>query len=133
MRLLGTIDNQHQALVFSHFLQKKNLPHQMDAQKNTDWGSSSYGSYRCYIWVQEEEDVEQATIWLNQFTENPEDPIFQVTPSLAKEGLESPSFPKPQESPSPLSSNQNAWDKQPMRGFTRFIIIICTGLFSLAN
>lgn len=135
MRLIGTLNDEKKGLTFSLFLHQKGIEHQLDIQPNTDWGSSDYGSSLCYIWIQDEDQVEEAVKWYDLFKEHPLDPIFHVTPSLAQDFTSSPSQNR-STPPPPISPKQTkvaGWEKQPMGWMTRSFLIICCLLFLAAQ
>jgi GlpG protein len=136
MRLIGTLDDERNALAFSQFLQQKGISHQIEIQTNTDWGSAAYGSRQCQVWIYEEEQVDEALKWFQLFMKNPQDPIFRtpvpppiwVMPesSVGASPLSSPS------SPSPPTSPAVSWERQAMGWVTRTLLIICCSLFFLS-
>lgn len=77
MRLIGTIDDERQGMIFSLFLSTRGIAHQLDISKNTDWGSPDYGAAECRVWIREEDQVDDAMKWYQLFRENPLDPIFK--------------------------------------------------------
>jgi GlpG protein len=135
MRLIGTLDDERKALTFSHFLHQKGIPHQIEIQKNMDWGSSSYGSSLCQVWIQEEDHTEEVLKWFQLFLENPNDPLFSFTQPSApgiKTELPLPLSPAASPLPPPQSSTQS-WSKQPMGWMTRVLLGICIFLFFLSQ
>lgn len=133
MRLIGTLDNERKALTFSHFLHQKGIPHQIEIQTNRDWGSPSYGSSLCQVWIQEEDHIEEVLNWFQLFIENPNDPLFSFTQSSSTGIKGEPSlFPNLPPSPPPHSTTQS-WSKQPMGWITRALVGICTFLFFLSQ
>lgn len=138
MRLIGTLNNERDALAFSAFLNKKKINHQLDMVANRDWGSSDYGTITCQIWIHEEEQVSEAVKWYELFLQNPNDPLFTHIQKSSPPPL--PTFPlNENESPSlvnkPSSSSEpNAvpWNKQPIGLITRLLLSICCALFFLS-
>ncbi len=108
MRLIGGFDNEKQAHHFSCFLLKEGIENTYEK-----------GSFR--IWVEEEDDAERASGWLEKFKENPNDPIFSdisLSPKvIATEAKKHLAFKVKVEMGSFRFS------------FTHFIIILCTFLF----
>lgn len=139
MRLIGTLDDERKALAFSHFLRQKEIPHEIDIQTNTDWGSASYGTNQCQIWIQEEDDFEKVIQWFHLFIENPEDPIFSVSKPPPSDWIPSePLLPlSPDAAPTPKSPTPKrsaiAWNQQAMGWMTRLLLAVCTGLFFLSH
>lgn len=132
MRLIGTLNDERSTQAFSHFLHQKRIPHQIEIQTNNDWGSPSYGSKRCHIWIQDEDDMEKALQWFQLFIENPQDPQFnlgQTSPLIKSE----PILPLSNTPPSTPGSKMTAWDKQTMGWITRALLAVCTGLFFLSQ
>ncbi len=134
MRLIGTLENERKALTFSQFLQRKGIPHQIEIQANKDWGSPSYGSHECQIWIYEEDQIDEVLEWLHLFQKNPEDPIFHTVPSPVWITAEEHSRPNPSSKPPPSPApTMTAWDQQPMGWLTRVLLFICCALFFLSQ
>ncbi len=132
MRLIGTLEDERKALAFSHFLHQKGIPHQIDIQAHTDWGSPSYGTSNCQIWIQNEDHVEEVLKWFHLFIANPQDPAFKLsTTAPAWKKSESP-LPLSPDSPPP-SAASTSWEKHPMGWMTRSLLAICTLLFFLSQ
>lgn len=81
MRLLATITPADQGLQFSLFLKEQGIVNTCDVVQNNDWGSKNYGIPSCEVWIKREEDVPRALEWFDQFQNNRNDPIFQISPS----------------------------------------------------
>ena len=77
MRLIGTIQGEHNGRLFSQFLLNNQISNQCEMTSNTDWNSPDYGTASCNIWIYDEEDVDNATLLLGDFKANPLDPRFQ--------------------------------------------------------
>jgi GlpG protein len=125
MRLIGTLEDEHKGLAFSRLLTQKGITHQLDLQKNTDWESPHYGSSQCQVWIQEEDQVEEAVRCLNLFVDNPQNSSVQPPPPKIESSV-------PPSSPSATPS-LTAWDRQPMGGMTRGLLITCCVLFFLTQ
>lgn len=132
MRLIGTLENEHDALTFSRFLSQKEISHQLEAHTNTDWGSAAYGSTDWQLWVTYEDDVQDSLKWFHLFLENPSDPIFQTSnPSWAQSSPPLSASANPP--PPPVSSSTSPWEKQTMGWITRSLLAICCMLFLLSQ
>lgn len=131
MRLIGTLENESQVTAFSHFLQDKNIPHQIEIQKNTDWGSTSYGVNHFQIWIYEEDQLDKVLNWFHLFIENPQNPLFNFPKSAPLELTSKPLFP-PSLSP-PSSPSSQAWNRQLMGWVTRALLAVCCLLFLLSQ
>lgn len=123
MRVIGTLDNEQKALIFSSFLNSKGIKHEIEIDKQMDWGNSTYGTVKALVWIEDEEQVNDANNWLKLFNHHPSDPIFsQATPLLfnhiQKEEIISEETPQ-----------QIAWERQPLGLITRLIITLCCLLF----
>jgi GlpG protein len=134
MRLIGTLEDEQKALIFSRFLHQKGISHQIEIQTNTDWGSPYYGTNRCQIWIQDEDQVEDVLKWFHLFIENPQDPTFNIsaTPAWIKSGPPLPPSPESTPRSSPPSA-ATSWEKQPMGWMTRSLLAICIILFFLSQ
>jgi len=134
MRLIGTLDDKNKALSFSRFLHQKGIFHQIETEINQDWGHPEYGTYRCRLWIQEEDQMEEVLNWFRLFVENPNNSLFNpatITSHLNKvEQILPLSAPLP---PLPSTSTAQPWNKRPMGWMTRALVGICTFLFFLSQ
>lgn len=146
MRLIAIFNNEKDGLHFSSFLNSKDIPNVAETDTDKDWGSDEYGTGRCSIWVQEEDQVEEAVRLLELFRANPRDPQFKLlSPGdvLSAVGGEKPVIATPLPlSPfeKPESGNtfrsDDALDQRrdpPMGPATRFILFGCCLLFFFAQ
>ncbi len=76
MRLLHTFDDKIKADRLSFFLKKEGIENHCEIVTNTDWGSADYGTFKCHIWVTEEDQFPIAQRWLTEFETHPQNPIF---------------------------------------------------------
>lgn len=138
MRLIGTLEDEHKALIFSHFLDQKNIPHEIEIQTNSDWGNPACKLSRCQIWIQDEENLQEVLKWFQLFIENPQDSTFNTSTSTSttrawiKSQHPLPIAPSVPSTP-PSQSDATAWEKQTMGWITRILLIICTFLFFLSQ
>lgn len=135
MRLIGTFEDENKALLFSKFLQKKGIIHQLELQKNKDWGNPAYGTLTCQIWIEEEDHLEDVLNWFHLFLEDPENPLFAISdspPSQNQTKLFSSSV-NISPPPPPPSSKPTSWEQQSMGWVTRGILLLCTALFFLSQ
>ena len=116
MRIVGSFQDPRQALAFSQFLRKHEIPHQVELVQNTDWGSTEYGNRLCEIWVHDEDQWPEAMKWYNNFKANPNDPLFEYDPHQGSE-------------PIPPTKSYIDWRKRPLGWVTRGILLICCALF----
>lgn len=136
MRLIGTLNDEKKGLTFSLFLHQKGIEHQLEIHPNTDWGSPDYGSSVCNIWIQDEDQVEDAIKWYNLFKEHPLDPVFHANQSLAAQDfavIDSPRAVSPPPPPPPKPTKIAGWERQPMGWMTRSFLIVCCLLFLAAQ
>lgn len=76
MRIIGTLHDEAQARLFSAFLKAKGIEHELDVHSNKDWGSEQYGNAAIKVWIINEDNLEDATRWLQEFNEDPTNPLF---------------------------------------------------------
>ena len=132
MRLIHTFYDQKQALQISEFLTNKGIENQCEAIGNTDWGSSEYGTVKCHLWIVDEDQVESAQKWLEQFLQNPANPIFQDQEKWKTPLIDSLQSIK--EVPQKLSKNTPlALEKKGLGFITLYLFIICVVLFIYAE
>lgn len=76
MRLLHTFNDKNSGEKFSAFLKSEGIDNVCETQTNTDWGSSDYGCSLSLIWIIEEDQIDIADRWLQEYTNNPRNPLF---------------------------------------------------------
>lgn len=134
MRLIGTIDNEKNARIFSAFLKRQGIEHQIEIKTDTDWGSPNYGTSQCRIWINEEDQVPEALKWYDFFLIHPEDALFSIPKPqipIVQETSEPPAaVPQMQKD---KSFKVQTWDKQPMGWVTRLLIVVCAGLLLFSD
>ena len=79
MRLIYTLEDQKAAYQFSNFLKQEGIENQCEIIVNTDWGSSDYGTYKCHIWIVDEDQLETSLRWVDEFKQNPNNPVFKIS------------------------------------------------------
>lgn len=77
MRLIYSSSDQRQTLKLAEFLTKEGIQNQCEIQTNRDWGSPNYGDVQCTIWVVDEDQLELAHRWIDEFNTHPENPVFE--------------------------------------------------------
>ncbi|MFZ8318600.1 hypothetical protein ACO1LA_14220, partial [Staphylococcus aureus] len=70
MRIIGKIPLENDAKLFSYFLKDKGI-------QNSYEFNAAHGQF--FVWIQQEYQVPEATIYLKQFKENPSDSQFKST------------------------------------------------------
>lgn len=141
MRLIKTFHEEREAFAFFHFLQKKGIGCQFDIHTDNDWGSDAYGTYDFNLWIEEEDQINEAQKWLNLFENNPRDPIFNFPdsskPQMNTHPPETPpkAIPPNEMKPSdrPKTRIASTWEKQPMGWVTRILLFTCTLLLLLTH
>lgn len=142
MRLIGTLDNQKDCMAFSQFLDRKGIAHRVEVINNLDWGSPEYGSTICRIWIDDEDQVDEALQFFALFQANRSDPIFETS----HRGTGPTHAPivnaSTQETPKPVpESSTTSFDKAqqgalapqfPLGVATRLLILICCLLFFIS-
>lgn len=146
MRLIGTLNDPKRGLDFSHFLGRKGIVHHIEVATDKDWGSSNYGTSKCDVWIYEEDDVDQAVQWLEEFQANPQNPLFteqtiypwpilkdKISPvqspiEQTEKKIEPIVPPQKIETPPKLQ-----WERSPMGIITRLILLTCCLLLFAAK
>ena len=72
MRLIGDLDTEKDAIVFSQFLQSEKIKNRYDPFEELSSGRKGF-----HIWIYEEDDCDHATTFFEKFKQNPTDPIFE--------------------------------------------------------
>lgn len=78
MRLIYTSQDKKKSTLFSEYLESKGIENNLEITKNADWGSHDYGICSCTIWIIDEDQVEEALKFLENFEKNPEDPRYKL-------------------------------------------------------
>ncbi len=138
MRFIGILDDERRGHQFSLFLHYKGIPHKMEVLSNSDWESPNYGLSQCFIWIQEEDQVEEAQKWYQLFLKHPNDPIFTPVkieqPSILPPPLSSFERPSTAQIPPQDTAKESvstAWNQQRTGIITRLILVICCTFFLL--
>ncbi len=129
MRLLCTFDNERGARTFSSFLTKQKIENQLEVITNTDWGSTDYGTVSGRIWIVDEDKVEAALNYYENYLDNPEDPQFigSTIPIPSILGIENPEE-DPEQIPI-IGSSVRLVKPKPLGFLTLYVLISCTILF----
>lgn len=73
MRRIWTSTNRHSIEECSRELKKHDIPHSVESEKDSDWGSDSYGTIFFSVWVHDDADIERAKALLEQVSGTPEE------------------------------------------------------------
>lgn len=116
MRLLATLSNLNEVERFSRYLTSQGISNKVDAENDTDWGSPHYGSPQYRIWIIDEDQIESATQQLEQFQNDPSNPIYNKIVILPpRESINRKPYVKPK-------------PKTPI--LTSYLIAICALIFA---
>jgi len=126
MRLVGTLNDESKAMAFSRFLKTKGIAHQVETKKNTNWGSSEYGTIDYLFWIEDEDHWEEVKKWYELFLDNPQDPLFSTSGSTQEHSNNTPPENPPE---APEFSKTTPWERQPMGWITKSLLGICIILF----
>ncbi len=117
MRLLTTLSNLTEVERFSRYLTSQGIANKVDAENDTDWGSSNYGAPHYRIWIIDEDQIDQAMEQYALFQEDPANPLFnKIVIQPIRENRKPYVKPKP---------------KTPI--ITTYLIAICAFLFVFAE
>src|ERR1041384_4751471 len=75
MRMIGRLENEAGARLFSDFLYAKGIENQTEPERSGAWA----------LWIHAEEQLEAAKALLNEYRENPRDPKYQDASRVAAE------------------------------------------------
>lgn len=131
MRLIYTLEDQKAAYQFSNFLKQEGIENQCEIIVNTDWGSSDYGTYKCHIWIVDEDQLETSLRWVDEFKQNPNNPVFKISEKKSSAIIE-PLTAKMKEAPQKLargSKFQIAAARNGLGKVTIYILMVCVLLF----
>ena len=75
MRMIGQLENEASARLFSDFLYAQGIENQTEPERSGAWA----------LWIHAEEQMDAAKALLNQYRENPRDPKYQHASRVAEE------------------------------------------------
>src|SRR6266704_690511 len=75
MRMIGQLENEASARLFSDFLYAQGIENQTEPERSGAWA----------LWIHAEEQMEAAKALLNEYRENPRDPKYQHASRVAEE------------------------------------------------
>jgi GlpG protein len=78
MRMIGQVENEASASVFSDYLYAQGIDNQIEPDRSGAW----------LLWVHDEEQLGRASALLNQFRGNPADPKYREASGIARERRE---------------------------------------------
>ncbi len=131
MRLIGYLETEKQAFIFYSFLLEKGIHSTYEVVVNEQTNTTSV-----VLWIYEEDEIDRAVAFLEEFKANPNDPKFaqaefpEVPPQppdfLAKQKEEEAQKQQPQEAKSRTDRLPREKKKRP---FTNLVILVCALLF----
>ena len=111
MRVVGTIAHENYAKKFSAYLKRQGIANNFEGSFDSRSGQMSY-----QLWIHDEDRLEEARLYLNQFEEHPSDVKYEIVEEVVEtEELEPPTPP-----PARFGTH-----------LTLFIIALCTFVFFL--
>jgi GlpG protein len=75
MRMIGQLENEASARLFSNFLYAQGIENQTEPERTGAWA----------LWIHAEEQMDAAKALLNEYRENPRDPKYQQASRVAEE------------------------------------------------
>src|SRR3989442_14322754 len=75
MRMIGQLENEASAHLFSDFLYAQGIENQTEPERSGAWA----------LWIHAEEQMDAAKALLTQYRENPRDPKYQQASRVAEE------------------------------------------------
>src|SRR6266536_4953822 len=75
MRMIGQIENESSARLFSNFLYVQGIENQTEPERGGTWA----------LWIHAEDQMDAAKALLNEYRENPRDPKYQQASGVAEE------------------------------------------------
>lgn len=79
MRLIGTLYNVDQARLLCSNLTAAGIENELEVKKGSDWGSESYGTFFCRIWIIDEDQIEEAQKKFSSFQNDPTNFIHSIS------------------------------------------------------
>ncbi len=122
MRLIGTLDSEQQASIFCSFLLKEGIKSSFEL-----FFDAKTKKQEMRIWVQDEDKLEMATEYLEQFKAHPDDPKFHQV-SMAPQPI-SAQLVIPEEKEEKQSALLQTKPKRFSYPLTYLIILLCTFVF----
>ena len=120
MRLIGRFEEETRATRFYGFLLNEGCSCKLEAKENN-------GQVEYLLWVENEDDVENAQKWFASFQQNPEDPQFEKRDNvLEKELVPEENIPNDSKPKIQLRLKKI---KHAHSIFTKWIILLCVVIF----
>lgn len=134
MRIIYSSSDPKQTSLLSNFLKSKGIENLVETSKGGDWGSPDYGVTSSSLWVIEEDTLDEALKWSEEFKKNPNNSQFLLSESHLKSILE-PLEKTLKAIPNPVPNlESNAETSYSGMGFiTLYIMISCILLFLYAS
>ncbi len=131
MRLIATLENEQDVNAISQSLKREEIEFQLDPERNTDWGSSDYGTVQYKLWIIDEDQVDKALNILDKYNANPKDPYFASQETALKTVRISPkeTFKQIPTKIVNLGRRSRKPDVSAVGPFTFYILMLCIALF----
>lgn len=120
MRLIGSLDNERDSLVFSSFLTRMGIVHMCEEEPVGEEGGEGT---RFVIWIHDEDTRDQASLYLAEFKVNPKDPRF-----ILREGPPQPLLSLAQDQPL-IRPTVATYPKPHQSTLTWYTFFLCCSLF----
>lgn len=133
MRIIGTLHDPREAQRFAAFLYQRGIIYQIEQEVNTDWADPRYGDRLFQIWIQDEDQTEEALAWFNRFQDNPNDPIFPSVGGPSAIGRSTAPIVSSSEEEDATQRGAVPWDQKAMGPATRILLLVCCVLFFLSQ
>lgn len=82
MRLIWNCENVDLLRIFSQYLAAKSISFSVEEKVDTNWGSDQYGIKKFFLWITDEDQVDEAVQYLTAFLESPSSPEFTTASPL---------------------------------------------------
>jgi GlpG protein len=135
MRLIGTFKDQKTARDLSALFDRYGIVHQLDVETNKDWGSVNYGDTLFYLWVVDEDQMDDAIAKMTEFMDNPQQAMEKAPSAPKKNWLEEPIKEKIKEVPLKMIREKKLQQaaQTSLGPITTGILILCTLLLLIST
>jgi GlpG protein len=129
MRLIATLQDEKQGILLSNYLKSQDIDNVLESSIGHDWGDDSYGAPTYTVWIVEERNLEKALQIAGDFTENSNDPRFQLQ-SPALPPADNQELPQPDQVPLPRKRrNGQIKEIEPLGTITLYLLLLCSLLY----
>ncbi len=122
MRIIGTLENERLASRFSSYLNSQKIANRIEVEIPKDWEDDQYGVPTFQIWIIDEEDLDRAMRYFEDFKADPQNSKYKVEPpTIIPEVIVDKEY---------FTSPKKVMQASQKQSFTSYIILLCILIFT---